>query len=101
MKSFSEFLDDLLDDLLEDVLNERKTVISFRGGIRRRKLICGKGMRAVGQRCIRQTSMEKVHRRQGTLKRKRSLKKRGTSWKRMAKFRRQRSLRKRHNSGLK
>jgi hypothetical protein len=85
----------------EEILNERKIVISFKGGTRKRRPICGKGMRSVHGRCIRQRGVEIRNRRQGALKRKRKLRSRGTGWKRKAAFRRQRSLRKRHASGLK
>lgn len=95
MKSFSEFVHDLLS---EEVLNERKIVIRFRNGTRKRKLVCGKGMRAIGSRCVRQSGVERMHRRLGNLKRKRSLNKKGSGWKKRANFKRQRSLRKRKAS---
>ena len=81
-------------------LDERKVIVRFRNGVRQRKTVCGAGMKNVGNRCVRMSGTEKMHRRMGMRKAVRTKKRQGAGLKRRMNLKRQRTMRRRKAAGL-
>lgn len=81
----------------EDELDERKVVVKVSStGQRRKKVVCGPGKKFDGQKCVIITSKERLARRKGALKAKRSRR----AGQRQANVKRVRALKKRKSQGL-
>ena len=81
-----------LNEDIEFIDEARKYIIRFRAGKRQRKLMCGKGYKNVGNRCVKQSSLEVAHRRRGHIRSSRKIKARGPGGRRRANIKRQRTL---------
>lgn len=84
----------------EELLIERKLIRRIRKGKMVRKLICGRGLKNVGNnKCVRMSGSEKMHRRMGMRKAIRTKKSRRGKLRR-SNFLRQRSMLRRRSMGL-
>lgn len=78
----------------------RRFIVRFRGGKRQRVMQCPTGFKRVGNRCVRISSIERQHRKMGHRKATRTLRAKGTGFRRRANFKRQRSMLMRKRAGL-
>jgi hypothetical protein len=87
-----------LNEDIEFIDEARKYIIRFRAGKRQRKLMCGKGYRNVGNRCVKQSSLEVAHRRRGHIRSSRKIRARGAGGRRRSNIKRQRTMLRRHGA---
>ncbi len=84
------------EDAEQEVLAERKTVLKVKAdGSRRRKVVCGKGKKFDGKRCVTMSSSQKLAIKKGRIKAKRTNKAKGAGKKRRTAMLRKRALKKR------
>jgi hypothetical protein len=87
-------------ELNEEFLIERKLIRRIRKGKMSRKLVCGKGMKNVGNtKCVRMSGQERLHRRMAVRKTVRTKRARRGKLRR-SNFQRQRSMLRRKSMGL-
>lgn len=89
-------------DACEIILDEgRKVVIKVNSkGKRRRKVVCGKGKKFDGTKCVVQKAGEKLRKKKGLRSRKRTLKSQGAGKRKKASRLRLKAMKKRRGQGL-
>ncbi|MCK5020153.1 MAG: hypothetical protein KAS32_24155 [Candidatus Peribacteraceae bacterium] len=85
---------------LEDFLFEKFKIKVNAKGVKRRKKDCPKGQKADGNRCVKIKSSEKISRKKGLKKAKRSKKAGGASLKRKQQRLTKKAMKKRKSRGL-
>jgi len=80
----------------EEIVTERKTVVKVNHkGKRRRKVVCGKGKKWDGKRCVAMSGSQKLAIKKGRIKAKRTNKAKGTGKKRRTAMLRKRAMKRR------
>lgn len=91
----------LMEEKILSITEARKVVIKVSSkGVRRRKIICGKGKKLKNGKCVIQTSSEKLAKKKGMKKAQRTKKAAGAGAARRASKKRKKAMKKRKGMGL-
>lgn len=92
----------LLSEMDKAIVNEKREIkikVSSKG-VRRKKLVCGKGMKSVNGKCVPQSSGEKLTKKKSLRKAVKTKKAAGAGAKRKTNILRKKALKKRKGMGL-